>query len=221
MKSILPLALIAASLLLYGCNPSAVYSPTVMLPSAPLVKEEGQLTLGVEMMPEARPEKVGDDIVPGGTLGIRYAFSDRLTLGGRFWADLTSNEIRGGYGAEGLFMFAGDEGSQRFALMSRAALVFNGNSTDGGGFSIAVATWLPVSEPLTLYGAIGPGIGFHDIFDLGKGWGYGLISNVGLTIRPIDPMQIALEVAGIAQYNVEEDVGSILFSPGITTSWMF
>lgn len=221
MKSILPLALIAASLLLYGCSPSAVYSPTVMLPSAPLVKEEGQLTLGVEMMPEARPEKVGDDIVPGGTLGIRYAFSDRLTLGGRFWADLTSNEIRGGYGAEGIFLFAGEEGSPRYALMSRAALVFNGNSTDGGGFSIAVATWIPVSTLFSPYVALGPGIGFHDIFDPGKGWGYGLIGNVGVAIRPIDPMQIALELAGIVQVNVEESITTYAISPGITTSWMF
>ena len=221
MTHILCLLAFLAILLLYGCSSSAVYSPTAMLPSAPLTKEEGQLTLGVEMMPEARPEAVSDYAVLGGTAGIRYAFSDRLTLGGRFWADLESSRTRGGFGGEAIIMLTGREGSLRFGLVPRIAWVFNGNTIDGGGVSIAVASWIPISDLLTPYVALGPGIGTHDMLDPFKAWGYGLIGNLGVAIRPIDQMQIALELAGVMQINVDESITSGVLAPGISTSWMF
>jgi hypothetical protein len=212
---ILPIILLA--LFACSCSSSLVYSPSTMLPARPLTTHQGQIIACVEMLPETRPQEVGRFSVLGGGGTIRYAFSDRVTLGGKGWSELIHGDTRrGGLSLEGIVMTGRDSTSLLWGLMPRVAMVFGeGLFSDGQGAALSAVFWFPVTSYLTPYVALGPVLGVRNFQEE---WGYGVIGNAGVTVRLIEKLYLSLELSGIAQYNVHDDVASGVLAPAAALS---
>jgi hypothetical protein len=211
--------LLLAALLCAGCTPSLVYSPSLLLPAQPLVKEDVHLVLGTEMLPETRPEAFGIRATAGGSVGIRYAFSDRLTLGLKGWDAL--DDGRGGASAEGIVMLS-DKGPYRLALIPRTGLVLSeGGTIEGGGITLPVAIWAPPLGALHPYGALGPIVGWRDLGASPGEWGYGAVGNLGMAIEISKVFAVNLEVAGIVQVNRYDHTTHAIADPALSLSWRF
>jgi hypothetical protein len=171
------------------------------------------------MLPETRPLGANRYSVIGGAGTLRYAFSDNVTAGIKGWSELGSNdEHRGGFSVEGIVMISKDSSSILWGVMPRGAIVFGNNLfSAGGGVALSAVAWFPVNSFITPYAALGPAIGCRNENELG----YGLIGNLGVTVRILDGFEASLELAGVAQVNVYESVRSGVLAPGISVSGIF
>lgn len=217
-------ALLLGILAIAGCAPSLVYNPAVSLPARPLVKEQGEVVGTLGFLPETRPQGSASNVhvSPGGALTLRYAFSNRLTLGVSAWTDMEDffdGYFRGGIGAEALFPIMGggdaDPNGMRMALMPKTAVLFDGGSVEGGGFALPVALWLPKTDLFASYAALGPAVGYRDLSTAPAQWGYGLIGNIGTSIVFNPSIRIYAEVAGIVQVNVYDKITHGILAPSV------
>jgi len=206
-----------------GCTPSLVYSPSVLLPARPLQKEQGELTLGAGMLPETRPASVDRSAVAGGDLLARYAFSDRLTLGVKTWADLSGSEDETRWGAliEGIVMLSEASSGYRLALMPRTGMVLSNGSIEGGGVTVPLALWTPPISSVHPYGALGPIVGWRDLSASPTQLGYGVIGNVGASLLLSELFSLKAELAGIFQFNDYDNASDLLVAPSVALSWTF
>ncbi len=206
-----------------GCTSSLVYSPSVLLPARPLQKEQGELALGAGMLPETRPAAVDRSVVAGGDLLVRYAFSDRVTIGVKGWGDLsgTEDETRWGVLAEGIVMLSEGGSDYRFALMPRIGMALSNGNIEGGGLTIPVAVWTPAISSVHPYGALGPIVGWRDLSTSRAQIGYGVIGNVGASLLLSELFSLKAEVAGIFQVNSYDTVSDLMVAPSVALSWTF
>jgi len=226
----LHLVLLLGAIVGAGCAPSLVYNPAVSLPSRPLIKEQGEAIGTLGFLPETRPHQSGttSHVSGGGALTLRYAFSNRLTLGVSAWSDLQdffNGYFRGGFGAEAIFPIAGggdpDPNGMKLGLMPRTAVLFDGGSIEGGGFAIPVVLWLPKTDLFATYAALGPALGYRDLSTAPAQWGYGLIGNLGTSITLGSSFRIYAEVAGIVQVNQYDRITHGVFAPSVGLALTF
>ncbi len=78
-------------LLINGCVPSLVYSPSINLPPKPLHKEQIQLLGGVGYFPETLPDRTPKKMAFGGETTIRYGFSNSFSAQVKGWYDFSNN----------------------------------------------------------------------------------------------------------------------------------
>lgn len=135
--------LLAIAVSLSGCASSLVYSPSMQLPVQPLKKDQGQTGFGMVMLPETRPASVGLKTSIGAEGFLRYAFSNKFSLQGRYWHNLESDNNIYGASIGGTYMFEDSNSTTRFGLTGTTAVLFDGSSAEGGGSALIGSVLLP------------------------------------------------------------------------------
>lgn len=198
-----------------------VYSPTVQLPHAPLQKNEGQITAANSSLPS--PGSLGVGFNHSGEGSISYGFSDRLTVQGKTWSDLSlfSNQgFNGGLSLAGIYLLNPHDTEVPLAIIPSTSMLIKGNSISAMGIIIQTAAWFPTFWILRPYGAIGFGMLANNFSD--DDWGYGAISNIGLSAKLSESFYVNAEfyLAG-HKYLKDPNTYYIYGAPSLSISWKF
>jgi hypothetical protein len=217
LASILCAALLA--LALSSCG--TVYSPTLQLPYSPLQKDDGVITAARSNLPS--PGSVGVGFSHSGEGSVRYGFSDRVTLQGKAWSDLSlfsNSGFNGGLSLGGMYLLTPHDAEVPIALVPTGSMLIKGNSISAMGLIVQTAAWFPTFWVLRPYGAVGFGILANDFKD--GDWGYGAISNIGLSAKLSESFYVNAEfyLAG-HKYLKDPNTYYIYGAPSLSISWKF
>lgn len=209
---------LAFSAFLTGCG--AVYSPSLHLPEKPLAKNDGQLTLGYGVMNDVNgPGSIHND---GLDLQLRYGFSDRFSLSVKGWSSsslVTEAFYNGGFLSNAIIALNDPKGQTVFAIIPTWNLLFDNSGISASGASAQVACWLPPIDKLRMYIATGPGFIAKDFSQ--DDWGYGLVSNAGLTFRLQDDLFLSGEIATMLAHKVSTAEDYLSLGMMLGMSWNF
>jgi hypothetical protein len=180
LSSLAIAATLAAALLLGGCTPSMVYSPSVNLPPEPLKAKQVQILGGVVEMPEVRPGSVPEKTARGVEFTARVGAADWLMIQAKAWKDISDNipdAERYGVSVSTILAERRDLGGFRVGLMPSVVFVCDEMDWYGAGATLPLCVWLPDLSVLHPYAALGPGYGAHDTKN--NEWGWCMIGNCG------------------------------------------
>ena len=212
------LVFLAFSAFLAGCG--AVYSPSLHLPEKPLPKNDGQVTLGYGVMNDVNgPGSIHND---GTDLQLRYGFSDRFSLSVKGWSSSTlisQGFYNGGFLTNAVIALNDKDESTNFAIIPTWNLLFDNSGVSASGASVQGAVWLPTVDKLRMYIASGPGFIAND-FDEDE-WGYGLISNAGLTFDLQNDLFLNGEVSTMLAHKVSTNENYLSLGVMLGMSWNF
>ncbi len=212
---------IILSVLISGCVPSLVYSPSINLPPKPLNKNDFQILGGVVYLPETQPNRMEEKLAFGGEATFRYGFSNNYSMQFKSWYDLSNKmeEKRWGMSLGSIIVF-NDSSNYRFGIMPNLAFAAFDNSIEGGGGYIPFIFWINNYDPINFYIAAGPVLGIRDITEENNEWGWGIILNVGSGII-INNITLNIEFSGIKQVNEYSGKEDYFFSPSINLGYIF
>lgn len=128
-KLIILISLFIGGLFLTNCSSSLVYSPSLNLPSRPLVEKEVDLNGGVEIFPETRPEYIESKSKNafGFNGHIGYGFTNEFSMYAKGWFTTeNANYTRTGLALSGVVNFPINE-SSRYMIIPRFGTVFSRN----------------------------------------------------------------------------------------------
>lgn len=225
MKKLMKTNCITASiifiLLISGCTPSLVYSPSINLPPEPLNGGQFQITGGVGMLAEARPHRMDAEIALGQDLTIRYSPFDRFTLQIKGWKDISNNleDQRSGASYTNIILLNDINSTIRIGLVPTGAFLFVNNDLEGGGGAMQLAVWLPKYWLINSYIALGAGFGIREITDKNNQWGWGYIGNVGIATLIGNHITLNLEISGIKQVNEWENITHYILAPSFNVGF--
>jgi len=223
-------AFLVVILLLSSCSKSLVYSPSINLPNE--ILEEGDIDLsgGVELMPETRPEALGDSPTTIGLVGqIKYGISDDIHFLMKGWIDIQGREepTRSGFAFGGQFIMKRNVTS-RFIFLPRLGGAMKGDDMDGLGINLSVIYHEELSDKLSFY--IGGGLlwGAHssDKILTSEGeerlpMGYGFINHTGVAYEIVKGLRVNFELTPIFQINTFDKNQQMLLSPQIGIGYTF
>ncbi len=211
-----------ASIFLSGCVTSLVYSPSMQLPTQPLQKEQGQVGVGMVLLPETRPS-IADQKSTLGTEGfIRYAFSNKFSLQARYWNDvyLYDGHYRGGFSGSGTYVFGDSLSNCQYGLTVTVGTSMDNASLTGKGTSVVGSVWLPkLHNDLRPYSSIGIIAGAHSS-DFNE-WGGGILLQCGIGWNISRIWSVNLEGTFIGQANFYENISHGIPSLSLATSLTF
>ncbi|MBI5215611.1 MAG: hypothetical protein HY960_07635 [Ignavibacteriae bacterium] len=217
----------AIVLMVAGCAPSFVYSPSLDLPAKSVGKNNIQLNYGFIGLPETRPDDAGQKISWGTQGTARFGFSNSISGQLRIWKDGSDNVAkgRGGLSFGAIFMLNDSTSATRIGLGSIEGFVWDEKEVGGGGGMVPVIFWFPPSNHVSVYAAIGPAIGIRNLYasesKKHSSWGLGIITNAGVALYGVSVFQINAEMTGIFQLNNYDSVGHLILSPSISLSLNF
>jgi hypothetical protein len=214
--------IILSTIVFHSCIPSLVYSPSLNLPSKPLIKDEVQILAGVGYLPETRPERTDPKMVPGGEASIRFGLSNIVSAQIKGWKDISGSfsDARYGFSISSIVVL-GQSSDFVFGTFPSAAIVLEESNIEGGGGSLPICFWYTKFYPLSFYSAFGPALGIRDISKKNNEWGWALILNVGAATTIKEHFTINFEVAGIKQVNEQNGYKSYFFSPSLNIGYVF
>jgi len=212
---------IISLLIVSGCTPSLVYSPSINLPPEPLNGGQFQITGGVGMLAEARPHRMDDEVASGQDLTLRYSPFDRFTLQIKGWKDISNNlgEQRSGLSYTNIILLNKINSKIRFGLVPTGAFLFVNNDLEGGGGAMQLAAWFPKYWLINPYVAFGAGFGIREITDTNNQWGWGYIGNVGLATLIRNHITLNMEISGIKQVNEWENITHYILAPSFNVGF--
>lgn len=201
-----------------GCG--TIYSPTLNLPHEPLTKNQGQLTGTVGALPQ---EGLGDlGFASSGEGQISYAFSDRFSLQGKAWSQLSELyhlNYNGGTSIAATYLISSKGAQVPLALIATSSMFIDGRDIKANGGSLQLAAWLPEVGIFRPYIGLGAGIMAANFKT--RDWGYGGILNLGTSIKCNDNLHINFEAFGILQRYIRYSAISGFFAPSLSLSWKF
>jgi len=217
LESIIAAGLLA--LIISSCG--TVYSPTLQLPHTPLQKDEGQITGAASSLPS--PGSLGVGFSKSGEGSISYGFSDRLTLQGKTWSDISlfsSQGFNGGLSLSGIYLLTPHDAEIPLAIIPTSSMLIKGSSVSAMGMMVQTAAWFPTFGILRPYGAVGFGILANNFKD--GDWGYGAVSNIGLSAKLSENFYANVEfyLAG-HRYLKDHNTYYIYGAPSLSISWKF
>ena len=202
------------------CGCGTIYSPTLNLPHEPLLKNEGQLTGTIGALPQQGAGDLG--AAASGEGQISYAFSDRFSLQGKAWSQLSelyNRNYNGGTSIAATYVLSPNNASLPFAVIGSSSMLIDGRDIKANGGSLQLAAWLPVIGIFRPYAALGGGMMVADFQS--RNWGYGAIMNAGTSIKFSDNFHINFEVFGILQRYLQYSTISGFLAPSLSLSWKF
>lgn len=192
---------------LSGCASSLVYSPSMQPPVQPLKKDQGQAGFGVVLLPQTRPAAAGQKTAVGGEGFLRYAFSNKLSLQGRYWHDLESDNNLYGFSFGGTYILGDSSSSTQYGITCNTAALLDGSSIEGGGTALIGTIWLPeFSTGLRPYCSLGAIIGYRHLNTTPKEWGAGLLVQTGIAWKLTPVWTFHFEGSFVGQMNSYDDI---------------
>ena len=205
---------------LCGCN--ALYSPSLHLPERPLAKNDGLVTIGYGTLNDVTGY---DDVLSfsdGNDILVRYGFSDRLSLGVKWWSSTSvfgRGFYNGGFLANGVYTLNDRDKDLVFGIIPTWSMLFTNDEVIAMGGSLQTAAWLPRIAIVRPYIASGPGVIVQNFRN--DEWGYGLITNVGLTYDITKDFHVNGELSTVWGYRVSSKDIFTTIAPSISVSWNF
>lgn len=151
-------ALFVLALLITTLDGCVSYAPVLAPPAKPLLHGQGEILGGYSA------QLVEDEYVTDGLhAGVRYGFSDRVSLGGVLW---TTDEIvwngfsPDGMAAEAIVRLGDTSAAAQFGALARYNWLFEGNSLVGTGAAAGAVAWFPDFWSFRSYAAVLAGYGW-------------------------------------------------------------
>lgn len=202
-----------------GCTS---YNPFLNPPAQPLPKGKGEVAASLGGLP---PVNGGSNFADLGTEGlVRYAFSNRLTLGARMWtADMnwTDGLDLSGFSFDGFYLLSGDSGSTRIAIAPRVHFLTSGETIAGRGLSVDALAWLPPRWILKPFIAFGAGIGEDLADDAVNPALYTMMFRAGASTRLFDTFDVSVEVASFGEFDHDFGYDRWITVPNVSLRWDF
>jgi hypothetical protein len=219
-------AMMLLLILLPGCYPSVVYSPSINLPPRPPRGGSGGAGAGAEMLAEMRPDNVTGSTAGGGNPSVRQAFSDRFSVAAKGWLDLSgkSTKSRSGFSMATIVLLSDSSSNTQWGIINHGAMLLQDGEIEGCGGGTSVIAWLPWMGSWRPYGAVGPFVGIRST-QAGQSnngeWGWGIMSNFGLSVFALEHLVLNLEVSGMYIRNEYDLTSAFVMSPsaGFSLTW--
>jgi hypothetical protein len=219
------------------CSSSLVYSPALNLPAKPIAKEEVDVQVGFEYLPETRPDKLyttsSKKVTPGLNAQLGYGFTETFSLHARGWMTTSDDDgktYRGGYSLAGHFLVNQTETS-RFMIIPRAGLLISGDEPEGYGFALSGIYHRNLTPNLAWYAGTGFLYGFRNSSNSSGSIndnniprdqnGYGIITNIGGSWKFFDGWRMNLEVNPLYQINNFDENEVFIIAPQLGIGYTF
>jgi hypothetical protein len=213
------LLILSSMLTLVSCNDSALYNPSLVLPGAPLRRQQFELSSGVNLLPQVRPDVTMRYLELGAQGSVRYAITDEVTGSLNVWRSLTTpteNGARWGLTAAALFSFEITDGIKS-AIIPMYQFTYIEQYLQGEGAAICYAVWPWSNRSISTYLAAAPFIGWPSGFT--SMYGYGGIVSMGSVFHLSTAFDLTLEMGGVMQVNTFDDATIFLPTPSATLVW--
>lgn len=227
MKNGLTLLLIL--LYLSSCSPSLVYSPSFNLEHKKFEEKELDVSGGVELLPETRPEETSNNFSLGYQARLRYAFTDKLVLGVKTWGDVegTFNRFRSGYSLSGQRFFALSE-RERILIIPKVGIAMSDNEVLGYGVNLSFLYQYQFHANFSVYTGAGFIWGFYDLERASNSemesrypMGYGINTNLGIAYRFNPKLRLNAELNPVYQINSFDQVSNLILAPSLSLAYRF
>lgn len=225
-KTFLSLLLLS---ILNGCAPSLVYSPSFNLEHKKFEEKEIDLSGGIELLPETRPEETNGQSTLGYQARIRYAFTDKMVLGIKTWGDMEGafNRFRSGYSLSAQTFWALSE-RDRIVFIPRIGIAMSDNEVAGYGLNASVLYQYQFHSRLSVYTGAGFIWGFYDLERTFNSemvsrypMGYGINANLGIALRLSPKLRVNAELNPIYQLNAFDKVNHFILAPSLNLGYRF
>ncbi len=221
MRYLTTLLLLAA---LTSCSPSLIYSPSINLTNESLKSGEIDLSGGVELLPETRPDAIrGNQTTLGVSGQLAYGFSDKFNLTVKGWGDIEGrgHDSRMGFSLNGQFIKVFDPAS-RLIVLPRFGIALDGANIGGYGIGSSVIYQHTINQRFSWYGGTGLVWGFRQLnravnreSELKMPMGFGIIANLGLGWQVTDRIHVNGEINPVYQINTFDDNSQFLVAPSV------
>jgi len=216
--------------LLSSCSRSLVYSPSVNLPNKMLDEGGIDLSGGIELMPETRPDSlIGSPTTIGLNGQITYAIRDLAHFHIKGWVDIEQREnlTRSGFSMGWNFIKERNSES-RIVFIPKLGIAMSGDDTQGLGLKFSAIYHQELSEKLSFYigGGLIWGARSGDKILNSEGieklpMGYGFIIHSGLAFEVVKGLRVNFELTPIFQINTFDKNQQLLLSPQIGIGYSF
>jgi len=217
--------ILAISLFLASCASSYVYSPSLMLPSKPLMQNDVRASIGVEQLNESRPNAVYKINTPGVQANLNYAFTNYISMQGKGWFDLykyESGNYRSGCSLSATILLNDSTNAFRYALIPTYGLSFSTQSPNRGqGVGIWFAAWFPTKTIVKPYAASAIAAGAFYLSSIKDQFGYGLIINLGTAIELTPKIDLNVELPCSFIHSRYDMTNYFILSPAVALSYKF
>lgn len=217
-------------LTLVACSPSLTYSPSYNLSHGALEKDQVDLSGGIELLPETRPEKVnGVSTSLGYNLRVAYGFRENFNMNVKAWGDIRGpfSSSRGGYALSAQFIKELAD-NKRLLFIPRAGIATGGFNVDGFGIGFSTLRQHDLNERFSWYTGGGLIWGFNELEStenyLGQNefpMGYALKANLGLAYQLGNHLRLNAELNPIFQLNPFDAVNHFIIAPSLNLGYTF
>lgn len=224
------IAILAALSLIYSCSPSLTYSPSYNLSHGSLEKDKVDLSGGIEMLPETRPEQLSVNSTHlGYNFRLAYGFRENFNMNLKAWGDIQGpySTYRMGYALSAQIIKPLSE-SKRILLIPRAGIVTSGSNLGGYGLGLTALRQHDLNEQFSWYTGAGLLWGFYELEpnenSLGENEipiGYGIKANLGLACKLANQLRLNAELNPILQLNPFDEVNHFIISPSLNLGYTF
>ena len=231
-KSLVIIAIALCSSAFQSCT-SLVYSPFLHLPAAPM--QQGKVSISGDG--SALPYTDNSGAMSGVEGRIAYGVTDHFSLSGTAW--VRTDHLRpfylDGTSLDGIITLSHPETTFRneryspetftrfdFAIVPRAMTLYGGNELGLVG-SVSAALWMPsfwVFRPYAATGAIAGRVVATGQYG-GAGYGYGMISNVGLTSTLNEHWSVNAELANTIIWTTQSSLIKSQVVPSVSFNYAF
>lgn len=224
------LQLLVFAALLTSCSPSLTYSPSYNLSHGALEKDKVDLSGGIELLPETRPDEVnGVSTTLGYNFRVAYGFRENFNMNVKAWGDIQGpfNSGRGGYALSAQFIKDLAD-NKRLLFIPRAGFATGGFNVGGYGIGFTTLRQHDLNSRFSWYTGGGLMWGFNELEAelnaFGRSeipMGYALKANLGLVYEIADHLRINAELNPIFQLNPFDEVNHFIIAPSLNLGYTF
>lgn len=188
-----------------------------------------EISGGIELLPETRPQETGSNSSIGYQARLRYAFTDKLVLGIKTWGDITGtfNRFRSGYSLSAQTFRALSE-RDRILFIPKIGFAMSDNEVAGFGASASFLYQYQFHTNFSLYTGAGFLWGFYELeqalnneMESRYPMGYGINANLGIAYRFNQKLRLNAELNPLYQINSFDQVENLILAPSFSLAYRF
>lgn len=216
----LSVLIVAASCCLGLSSCGSIYSPSLHLAHDPIEKNHGQLTAAMSALPQTG---LGNVSAAGcGEFEAAYGFSNSVSIEGKVWSqasEVYQGQYNGGGALSATIMLSSREADLPIAIIPSGSMLVENRDIKAMGAMVRAAMWLPTVGIFRPYVAAGPGFMASNFKQ--NDWGYGAVTNLGVSAKFSDHFSANLELLGALQQYRKYTTWNGYLAPTLSVSWAF